>query len=117
MEDVAYSGTKGGLCGCLAAIVFAAVLAFPLLFVWAWSGSHCEPVPQCQRFAEKMLLIELAAVAGLAALLAFSVRTIFNWWMTRKMGGAVNVRPPIWAVGTATILLLVGVVFVTATSW
>jgi hypothetical protein len=34
-EGPSYGGTKGGLCGCFAALAFAAVVAFPWLFIWA----------------------------------------------------------------------------------
>jgi hypothetical protein len=41
----------GLLAGLLAALLFFAFAALPFLFVWGWSGAHCEPKPDCQDFA------------------------------------------------------------------
>lgn len=49
-------------------------------FVWAWTGAHCEPVPQCQSEAEWRGLLHLALLLGVAALLGFVVR-----WIARSI--------------------------------
>ena len=97
-------GTKGGLLGCLVALGFVPVASMPFLFALAWGGAHCEPVPQCQRSAELIVLIALAGVLALAALLGFAVRALFNWWMWRRYDPAAAGRPPIWAVAVVAIL-------------
>lgn len=52
-------------------------------FVWAWTGAHCAPVPQCQSEVEWWALSHLALLLGAAALLGFSVR-----WITRSIARA-----------------------------
>lgn len=111
MDEPDKPGPMGNLIGCLAALVFAAVPAFPILFAWAWAGAHCAPVPQCRRAAEARLAVELAAVAALALLLAFAVRALVNWARLRRSDPERAGRPPIWAipaVAVAGLLLLWG---------
>lgn len=96
----------GIVAGLLAGLVFLVVVAFPFLFVWAWSGAHCEPRPDCQRFAERAILVELAVIAGLAVLTAASVRALVDWAIRRRGTGGGG-RPgavPRWA--TACLGLL-----------
>ena len=53
--------------GCLASLAIWLAVGFPFLFGLAWSGAHCEPVPQCQRASEwhfGLILLGLAVVAG-----------------------------------------------------
>lgn len=52
-------------------------------FVWAWTGAHCQPVPQCQSEAEWRGLLHLALLLGIAAPLGFLVR-----WITRSVARA-----------------------------
>ncbi len=110
-EQARYAGTKGRLLGCVAAMLFMAVVSVPFLFVWAWTGSHCEPKPQCQRGSELMLAGETAVILALAALLGFAVRSIFNWRMTRRMSGRAAARPPGWAVAVVVVVGLVAFYF------
>ncbi|HYJ84274.1 MAG TPA: hypothetical protein VEW26_15690 [Allosphingosinicella sp.] len=88
-----------GLVASIAAgLLFFAFVAFPFLFVWAWSGAHCEPKPECQRFAERAVLIELAVILGLAGLMGASVRALVDWaFRRRRAEGAVEAAPR-WAV-------------------
>jgi hypothetical protein len=102
-----YSGSKGGLLGCAVAALFAVVVAFPFLFLMAWGGAHCEPIPQCQRAGESRFAIIFAVIVALGALLGFSVKTIFNWRMNRAMGAAVSSHPPLWALLVVGVLVLV----------
>ncbi len=102
-------GTKGGLCGCMAAAAFGFTVAFPLLFVWAWSGAHCEPAPECLNSVNLMLLTHLAPILALAALLGFAIRALVNWWVERNGSQEGAKRPPVWAVAA---VIVVGAVFV-----
>lgn len=105
------TGLRAGLFGCLAAFAFAFATAPVFLFVWAWSGAHCEPVPQCQRFAERTLLLELAVVLALAALLGLSVRALVSWWRRRQLDPAAAGWPPLWAVAAVLVLVPVAAYF------
>ena len=71
-------GRVGGKLGCLAALVVAAILTFPLLFLLAWSGAHCDPVPQCQRDGELLFAAMMAGVLALAGITGFLVRGAVN---------------------------------------
>ncbi len=97
-------GPLGIVLGCLAALVFAAVLALPILFVWAWSGAHCAPAPQCRRTADAMLAVELAVVAALALLLALAVRALINWSLLRRSDPERAGRRPAWAIVVVSVL-------------
>jgi hypothetical protein len=59
--------------GCVAAVLVWLVVSFPFLFALAWSGAHCDPVPQCQRANEGHFGIILVGVAALAGLTGFIV--------------------------------------------
>ena len=100
-------GTQGSLFGCLAAAGFAVVAAFPFLFVLAWSGSHCEPVPQCRRFAERAFAVELAVILLFAGLLGLAVRALWRWSAVRQVDRAAAGRPPAWAIVTIAALTLI----------
>jgi hypothetical protein len=99
-------GTQGSLLGCFAAAVFTAVAAFPLLFVLAWTGNHCDPVPQCRRWAERAFALELAVILLLAGLLGFAVRALWRWSAVRRIDPAAAGRPPAWAMATIAVLAL-----------
>ncbi len=112
-----YGGTKGGLCGCFAALFFAWAAGMPFLFVWAWSGAHCEPVPQCHQEAELGALAPIAVVLALAALLGFAVRALVIWWMQRRADPASARLPPVWALVVAVSLLVAALVALDAMGW
>lgn len=90
----------GILAGILSGLVFLVIVSIPFLFVWAWSGAHCEPRPDCQRVAERTVLVELAVVAVLAVLTGASVRALVDWAFRRRGadGGAGAEAAPPWAV-------------------
>ncbi len=71
-------GTVGGKLGCAAAFLVAIVVSFPLLFALAWSGAHCEPVPQCQRASEQHFGAMLAGVAAVAGMTGLLLRSVIN---------------------------------------
>src|SRR5687768_17092067 len=91
----------GLLAGLLAALLFFPFAALPFLFVWAWSGAHCEPKPDCQDFAGRAVLVELAVILGLAVLAGASVRALVDWALRRRHGPA---PAPRWAVASAALL-------------
>jgi hypothetical protein len=84
-EQPRYTGSKGTLLGCFAALIVGLVAAVPLLFALVWGGAHCEPVPECQRAGERLFLVEVAVVVGVAGLIGLGIRAVFNGWMSRKM--------------------------------
>jgi hypothetical protein len=110
------AGNLGAVLGCLAGLVFVVFLCIPVLFVWAWSGAHCEPVPQCRRAAETMLAVELAIVALLALLLGLGVRAWVNWWRIRRFDPERAGKPPIWAIVAVPILVALAL-WVGASIW
>jgi hypothetical protein len=59
--------------GCVSAVLVWVALGFPFVFALAWSGAHCDPVPQCQRANEWHFGLILATLAALAGLTAFAV--------------------------------------------
>jgi hypothetical protein len=69
--------------GCGAAFVIAPVLISAFLFVWAWSGAHCQPKPQCQRGAELNVLLEAMAVFAAAIVVGLALRSLVNWISAR----------------------------------
>ena len=76
--------TFGGKLGCFTAFLITAAFAFPLLFGLAWSGSHCEPVPQCQRENEQYFGTSFAILLALAAVTGVSVTWIVNRLAARR---------------------------------
>jgi hypothetical protein len=96
----------GIVAGILSALVFLFVVSFPFLFVWAWSGAHCEPKPDCQRFAERAVLVELAVIAGLAVLTGACVRALVDWAVRRRRAGSDGQpeRVPRWAIACLGLL-------------
>ena len=60
------------------------VVSFPFLFALAWSGAHCDPVPQCQRANELHFGAMLAGVVALAGLTGFLT--------TRSLGALASRR-------------------------
>ena len=95
-EPRLYSGPIPSLLGCLAAIPVLLVLLMPLLFVWACSGAHCEPRPECVRRSHITTLVALAVVAGIVFLFGLGVRAIVRWHMQKRMDARLAGRPP-WA--------------------
>jgi hypothetical protein len=95
--------------GCLAALLFGGILAFPFLFGMFWGGSHCAPVPECQRAGEWAFLGKLAIIVPAAALFGFSVRALVHWAVQRSQLGREASGPPLWAL-TAALLLIAGVI-------
>jgi hypothetical protein len=99
-------GPQGGLLGCLAAAAFLAVASVPLLFVLAWGGAHCTPVPECQRAGERMMLVPAAIVLGCALLLFLAVKALVDWSLRRSHDPALAGRRPIWAIAVVLLLSL-----------
>jgi len=108
-EPRLYSGSLPSLAGCLAAVPVLLPLLMPLLFVWAWSGSHCEPQPECVGRSNVTTLVSLAVVAGIVLLFGLSVRAIVRWHMQRRMDARLAGRPPRAAYAAFGLLGLVAV--------
>lgn len=96
----------GILAGLLAALAFLFVVSIPFLFVWAWSGAHCEPKPECQRFAGRAVLVELAVIIALAGLMGASVRALVDWAVRRRRAGGEAAAVPRWALACLIALAL-----------
>jgi hypothetical protein len=103
-EPRLYSGSIPSLAGCLAAGTVLVLLVVPVLFVWAWSGAHCEPQPGCVRRSHIMVLVELAAVAGIVLLFALGVRAIVRWHMQKRMDARLAGPPPYAAYAAVGLL-------------
>jgi hypothetical protein len=91
--------------GALAGLVFLFLVSIPFLFVWAWSGAHCEPKPDCQDFAGRAVLVELAVILALALLMGTSVRALVDWAFRRRRA-ETRVKAPRWAVASLAGLTL-----------
>ncbi len=96
-------GGRGGLCGCLAAAAFAAVMATPFLLYW-WLDCDFYLEPPCGRRGTGRLLVELAAVLALAALLGFAVRALLRWSRRRDFHPEAERRRPKWAVAALALV-------------
>ncbi|MCA1197357.1 hypothetical protein K9B35_05215 [Sphingomonas sp. R647] len=93
--------------GCIAATLLFISVGFVVLFVWAWSGAHCQPAPQCQQGAGYSALGEVALLLGISTLLGFLVR-----WLARAIGRGNSESPAFSAViSTVVMLLLVWIAF------
>ena len=101
-------GTVGGRLGCATAILIAAVVSFPLLIALAWSGAHCEPVPQCRTAIELHFGAWLAGVATLAGISGFVVRWAVNKLAARRSDEGASAGFVMAA--TVTALIVVGLV-------
>jgi hypothetical protein len=66
--------------GCLSALVLFSLLFMPLLFALFWGGSHCEPVPTCQRENEHDFILDTAALLSTSLLFGFLLRWAVNRW-------------------------------------
>ena len=69
------NGFAKGL-GCFVAILIVSASSFPLLFGLAWSGAHCEPVPECQRSSEIYFAGLFAGLLVVAGLIGFAFNKI-----------------------------------------
>ena len=103
-------GTVGGKLGCAAAFLIAAVVSMPLLFGLAWSGAHCEPVPQCRRANELHFGAMLTGVAMLAGITGFIIRWAVNALAAQRDDEGASAGFLIAA--TVTALIVVGLVIV-----
>lgn len=101
-----YRGSKGGLCGCLAAIGFAVPVALVVLI--GTIMGDCFPGDPCHENDGRNLLIAAIVVLGLAAVVGFAVRALFNWWMQSRFDPQSVGRPPLWAIAVVTPLLVFG---------
>lgn len=60
-------------------LIFFVLLMFGPLFVWAWSGAHCEPQPACQASSSGTLLRSALLALGPSVLLGVALRSLFHW--------------------------------------
>lgn len=75
--------------------------------LWAWTGAHCRPIPDCQRSGESHLLYHSALLAAAAIGFGVLVRTI-----ARAVARALAERPGVaLAVNIAAIWVLVPIGF------
>ncbi|MGE5564319.1 MAG: hypothetical protein ACM3ZV_13580 [Bacillota bacterium] len=70
--------------GCVAAFFVWLIVSFPFLFALAWSGAHCDPIPQCQRANERHFGLVLLGVAVVAGLTGFIVARVLNAIASRR---------------------------------
>lgn len=90
------SSPKGTVFGCLSAFAVFVCAGFVLLFAVAWSGAHCEPVPNCQHENEHHFLWQalflLMAVAGIG----FAVRQVtghmFRQMASKSLAAAIAIN-------------------------
>jgi hypothetical protein len=108
-------GPAANVAGCSAAIMFGVMAAFPFLFAMFWGGSHCSPVPECQRAGEGEFWRNVAPFAPVAALFGFSVRALVHWGARRSLLGREAGRPPLWAVAVPPLLIAGMVVYFRST--
>jgi hypothetical protein len=104
-----YPRWPGIVLGILSALAFLFFVSIPFLFVLAWSGAHCEPRPDCQRFAERAFFVELAVIAALAVLTGASVRALVDWAVRRRRAdgdGRTEALPRWAAIGLGLLGLL-----------
>ena len=106
----ATSASRGRSCGCLAAVVFFAILSAPFLFAWGMTGEGCGA--ECRR-ANLIAMLGFEAVILVGAILAgFGVRGL----VMRRMG-AGQAPNRLWtilalvAAGLALLWLVAGNLF------
>lgn len=93
----------GTALGCIAATLLVMSAGVMVAFVWAWTGAHCEPVPQCQSDSTWRGLLELALLLSLAATLGFAVR-----WVAKAVACSCPDRLLVsTTISTVVMLLLV----------
>jgi hypothetical protein len=86
--------------------------AFPFLFALAWSGAHCDPVPQCQRANEWHFGLILAGLAVLAGLTGFVVAWALNFIASRREDEGAS--PGFFALAIVATLAIAAMVIVAA---
>ena len=106
-DEPSYTGSKGGLLGCVVGLLFTLLAGFPLLFALAWGGAHCEPVPQCQREGQLAFAGQMAVVVAMATLLGLLVRALFVKSMEERLAGHPGTRPLLLI---AIVLLIIGLI-------
>jgi hypothetical protein len=98
--------------GCLSAILVWIVVSFPVLFALAWSGAHCDPVPQCQRANEWHLSLVLAGVVAIAGLTGFVVAQALNSIASRREDEGASAG--FFSLAIVATLIVAAMVIVTA---
>jgi len=94
----------GGAVGCLTAALIGIVIMFPLFFALAWSGAHCDPVPQCQRANELHFGALIAGGFAVAAGAGFGVRYFVNKLASQREDEGTSPTFIIASTGTAIAL-------------
>ncbi len=64
-------------CGITFVVAFAA--SMPVLFVWAWGGAHCEPVPGCRNLNNLNTLMLMAGILTYACVVGWLFRSTINF--------------------------------------
>lgn len=98
--------------GCAAAFLVWLVVSFPFFFALAWSGAHCEPIPQCQRVNEWHFGLILAGVVVVAGLTGFIVAWAVNSIASRREDGGASAG--FFALAAIATLLVAAIVIVAA---
>jgi hypothetical protein len=98
--------------GCASAFLVWLVVSFPFLFALAWSGAHCDPVPQCQRANELRFGLILAGVAVLAGLTGFVVAWALSSLASRRQDEGASAG--FFALAILTALATAAIVIVAA---
>jgi F0F1-type ATP synthase membrane subunit c/vacuolar-type H+-ATPase subunit K len=99
-------GTLGGKLGCAVAVLIVAVASVPLLFAWAWSGAHCDPVPRCRREIEQQLGAMLVCLAALAGLAGYLFRSAVNGLAAKRDDKGASTGFVIAAITSALLVVV-----------
>ncbi len=77
--------------GCGVAMIIAAVPTLPLLFLFGWTGAHCEPAPSCQRSAEWYFGLSFLGILTTAVFTGYALRRALNSLATKRGDGGHSV--------------------------
>lgn len=100
--DYRAGGSTGGLCGCMAALLFAA--AAPAPFLLGSILGDCAGEPDCPRGGGGLWLA-LAIALVLGAALGLVIRLLLNRAIKRRGAAEGMALPPVWAAAAAVLLL------------
>ena len=84
------------------------VVGVPLLVPLAWSGAHCEPVPQCRRAIELYFGALFAGIVAVGSVAAFLLSQVINRLAARREDEGTS---PTFVIGSliAVVVTTIGV--------